>query len=195
MAFINERFPDAISYDAIERLRHNAEAVRVRSGAIQVNNNWEFPLREFDCSHIARVKPYIDQIAAFNYAVAQGRANTFRFKAWADYKVSASEGVVVALVGDDYQMYKRYTFGSSTKDRKILFPVPGTVSVSGGGVYTINYVTGVITRTSGAAPSGFSCEFDVKCRMATDVSEFIIRARAGGDLLLGNEGITLMEER
>ena len=132
MAFRNERFPDAISYDAIERVRHNTSVIRVQSGARAANKNWAFPLREFDVSHVMRLKSYMDTVVAFNLAVAEGMANNFRYKAWADYKALSTEGIATLISGDTYQMYKRYTFGAYTKDRKITLPVSGTIAIAGG---------------------------------------------------------------
>lgn len=195
MAFVDERFPDKISYDAIERIKHNTSVVMVNSGARSANKNWAFPLREFDVSHAMRVKTYMDTLVAFNLAVAEGRANTFRYKAWADYIATASQGIITLISGDNYQMYRRYTFGASTKDRKITLPVSGTIAVAGGGTYTIAYTTGIITRTGGAAPTGWSGEYDVLTYLATDISDFAIRNRAGGEYLMGNEQITLHETR
>lgn len=195
MAFVDERFPDKISYDAIERIRHNTSVVRVNSGARSANKNWAFPLREFDVSHAMRIKTYMDTVVAFNLAVAEGMANTFRYKAWADYSATASQGIATLISGDNYQMYRRYTFGSSTKDRKITLPVNGTITVSGGGTYSIAYTTGIITRTSGAAPTGWDGQYDVLTYFATDLSEFAIRSRGGGEFLMANEQIMLHETR
>lgn len=195
MAFVDQRFPDAISYDAVERIKHNTSVVRVNSGARSANKNWSFPLREFDVSHAMRVKSYMDTLVAFNLTVAEGMANTFRYKAWADYIATAAQGIATLISGDTYQMYRRYTFGASTKDRKITLPVSGTITVAGGGTYSIDYTTGVITRTSGAAPTGWEGQFDVKASFATDLADFAIRSRAGGEFLMGYDQITLHEER
>lgn len=195
MPFVDARFPDAISYDAIERLRHNTSVVRVNSGARSANKNWAFPLREFDVSHVMRIKSYMDTLVAFNLAVAEGMANTFRYKAWADYSATEAQGIVTLISGDNYQMYRRYTFGAQSKDRKITLPVSGTITVAGGGTYSIAYTTGIITRTGGAAPTGWSGQFDVPVYFATDISDFAIRNRAGGEYLMGNEQITLHETR
>lgn len=195
MAFRNERFPDAISYDAVERVRHSTSVIRVQSGARAANKNWSFPLREFDVSHAMRVKSYMDTVVAFNLAVAEGMANSFRYKAWADYKASSTEGIATLISGDTYQMYKRYTFGAYTKDRKITLPVTGTITVAGGGGYSIDYVTGIITRTSGAAPSGWSGDFDIPACFGADLADYAIRHRAGNDFLMGNEQIVLYETR
>lgn len=195
MAFRNERFPDAISYDAIERLRHNTTVIRVQSGARSANKNWAFPLREFDVSHAMRIKPYMDTVVAFNLTIAEGMANSFRYKAWADYKALSGEGIATLIVGDTYQMYKRYTFGSFTKDRKITLPVSNTITVAGGGTYSIDYITGIITRTAGAVPTGWIGEYDVPACFGTDLSDYAIRHRGAGDFLMGNEQVLLLETR
>lgn len=193
MAFVNESFPSAISFDAIERVRHSTNVMRVQSGARSANKNWAFPLREFDVSHALRVKTYADTLVAFNLTVAEGMANSFRFKAWADYKAAVGVGIATLISGDNYQMYKRYTFGAYTKDRKITLPVSGTIVITGGGTYSIDYITGIITRSAGAAPTGWSGEYDVKACFSNDLAEYAIRTRAGGDLMMGNDQVTLYE--
>lgn len=193
MAFVNERFPPDISFDAIERVRHSTNVIRVQSGARSANKNWAFPLREFDVSHALRVKTYADTLVAFNLTIAEGMANSFRFKAWADYKAAIGAGIATLISGDTYQMYKRYTFGAFTKDRKITLPVSGTIVIAGGGTYSIDYVTGIITRSAGAAPTGWSGEYDVKTCFSNDLAEYAIRTRAGGDLMMGNDQVTLYE--
>lgn len=193
MAFVNERFPADISYDAIEMVRHSTSVVRVNSGARSANKNWAFPLREFDVSHVLRFKNYADSLVAFNLTVAEGMANSFRLKAWADYKAAAGVGIATLISGDNYQMYKRYTFGAFTKDRKITLPVSGTIAITGGGTYSIDYITGIITRSAGAAPTGWSGEYDVKACFSSDLASYVIRASAGGDFMIANEQVTLYE--
>ena len=193
MAYVNERFPDAISYDAIEKVRHSTSVIRVNSGARSANKNWAFPLREFDVSHALRFKTYADTLVAFNLTVAEGMANSFRFKAWADYKAAIGAGIVTLISGNTYQMYKRYTFGAFTKDRKITLPVSGTIVIAGGGTYSLDYITGIITNSAGAAPTGWSGEFDVKTCFSSDLAAYVIRTSAGGDLMIGNDQVTLYE--
>ena len=195
MAFINERFPPDISFDASEKVRHSTTVIRVNSGARSANQLWAFPLREFNVSHAMRVKTYMDTVNSFSLTVAQGRTNTFRYKAWGDYKVSTAEGVLTLVSTDNYQMWKRYIFGSSLKDRKITLPVSGTITITGGGTYTINYLTGIITRTAGAAPTGWAGEYDVKASMGSDISEYVIRNKAAGDYMMSADQIVLQEER
>ena len=193
MAFVNERFPSDISYDAIERVRHSTNVIRVQSGARSANKNWAFPLREFDVSHALRIKTYADTLVAFNLTIAEGMANSFRFKAWADYKAAAGVGIATLISGNTYQMYKRYTFGAFSKDRKITLPVSGTIVIAGGGTYSLDYITGIITNSAGAAPTGWSGEFDVKTCFANDLAEYAIRTFAAGDLMMGNDQVALYE--
>lgn len=195
MAFRDERFPDAISYDAVERVRHSTSVVQVQSGARSANQNWSFPLREFDVSHAMRLKSYMDTLVAFNLTIAEGMANTFRYKPWGDYKATTAEGIVTLISGDTYQIHKRYTFGAFSKDRKVSLPVNGTVTIAGGGTYSLDYITGIITRTAGAVPTAWSGEFDVPVYFGADLADYSIRTRSGGDFVMGNEQIVLFETR
>lgn len=195
MAFINERFPVDISFDAVERIRNSTDVIQVNSGKTSRNKNWEFPLREFDVSHAARIQSYFEQLIAFDQAVAQGQANSFRYKAWGDYKVVTGQGILQLLTSTTWQLAKRYTFGSTTSDRPIFLPVAAAVSFAGGGVYTLDDTTGIVTKVSGASPTGWTGEFDVRCYMGVDLAEYTIRDRSGTGFIMGADSISLMEER
>ena len=194
MAFRNERFPDAISYDATERLRHGNKVVVVESGARSSIQNWLFPLREFDVSHAMRTRSYMETVIAFNRTVAEGTLNTWRYKHWGDYRASSGEGIVTSLGGATYQMWRRFTFGGYTKDFKVTLPVVGAVTVAGSGTYTYDDTTGIITAV-GAAPTGWTGEYDTPCCFATDIAEYVIRSRHGGEFLMASEKILILEVR
>lgn len=195
MAFINERFPPNISFGAVERIRYSTSVIQVNSGKTVRNRNWAFPLREFDVSHAARIESDFKQIIAFDQAVAQGQSNSFRFKPWGDFKVAAGEGVLQLLTSTTWQLARRYTFGATTNDRPIFLPVAAAVNFTGGGVYSLDDTTGIVTKVSGADPTGWAGEFDVRCYMGVDLSEYTLQARNGAGLIMGADSITLMEER
>ena len=194
MAFRNVRFPDAVSYDAVERIRHGNRVVVVESGARSSLQQWEFPLREFDVSHAMRLKSYMDTVIAFNRTVAEGTLHTWRFKNWLDFRASSGEGVVTSLSGADYQMWRRFTFGGYAKDFKVTLPVAGAVTVAGAGTYTYSDTTGIITAV-GAAPTGWSGDYDTLACFATDIAEFVAKSRSGGNLILATEKILILEVR
>jgi len=137
------------------------------------------------------------QLQAF-FRVANGRANTFRFKDWSDFEATATEGRFIDADDDSpplvFQMVKRYMFGSYTFDRKIMLPVSGTVTVTGGTGASVNYSTGIVTVSSGT-PTGWAGEFDVLARFDTDRMHAETIDRSGDDLIIGWSSIPILEVR
>jgi uncharacterized protein (TIGR02217 family) len=168
MSFLETpRFPESISYGAIGGPGYQTNVVIVSSGHEQRNADWDTARGRWEVSQGVKTKTDFDTLAAFFRAV-KGRAHGFRFKDWSDYEVSGSDGTLLALGGSTWQMYRTYSAGALTETRKIAKPVSGTVTVSGGGTYSINYATGVITKSAGADPTGWTGEFDVPARFDTD---------------------------
>lgn len=169
MAFIETpRFPDDISYGAAGGPGYKTDIVSVNSGYESRNQVWSLPLASYDAAHGVKTQAQLDVLIAF-FRNAKGKANGFRYKDWLDYSVDATTGKLVATgVTDEWQMVKRYTTGALTEDRTIQKPVSGTVTISGGGTYSVNYTTGKVTRTAGASPTGWIGEFDVPCRFDID---------------------------
>jgi hypothetical protein len=95
-------------------------------------------------------------------------------------------------------MWKRYTAGAYTLDCELLLPVSGTVSVTGYTEtthYTIDYTTpsGILTMLgspSPAAPTAFTCEYDLLCRFGSDDLGFAINDIA----LVESQPIEIVEE-
>lgn len=162
------RFPTDISYGAAGGPGYSTRVVPMNSGHESRNQNWNLPLGVYDVAHGVKKQAQLDVLIAF-FRNCKGRAYSFRFKDWTDYQADATTGKLVATgVTDVWQMVKRYTTGALTEDRVIQKPVAGTVTVSGGGTYTIDNTTGKVTRTAGAAPTGWVGEFDVPCRFDID---------------------------
>ena len=112
-------------------------------------------------------------IAAFN--ACQGSAVGFRFKDWADYSVTAeSIGTTPGANLTPVQLYKSYTFGSTTVTRPIKKPVSGSVTVYSNGVSkagTLDTTTGLFTPTTNwtaAQALTWTGEFDVPVRFSSD---------------------------
>ncbi len=192
MAFLETpRFPDDIAFGAIAGPSYSTNVVVVSSGVESRNRNWTQQRNEYDVSAGVRTKAHMDSIIA-HFHVVGGSADGFRFKDWTDYQ-DGGGGIVTLISGDDYQMYKRYTRGSSTKDRKITKPITSEISISGGGTYSIDYATGIITRVSGAVPTGWTGTFDVPVRFVEDKMKIEITNRSGNDLLLAWNSILVIE--
>ncbi len=67
--------------------------------------------------------------------------------------------------------------------------------VVGSGTYTVDSTTGIITKTSGSAPTAWTGEFDVPCRFDTDQMQMESITRAGGNLLTSWKSIPIVEIR
>lgn len=165
--FLTSRFPPTISYGATGGPGFSTDVVILNSGRELRNSNWDIPLAEYDASHGVKNQSQLDELIAF-FRIAQGRANGFRYKDWSDYQATVSQGVLTNLTPTTWQMYKRYTFDAYTANRLISKPITGTITIAGGGTYTIAYETGIITKTAGVNPTSWSGEFDVPCRFDID---------------------------
>ena len=138
-------------------------------GGYEVNNqNWTMPLYEGDAIHGVKSQADLDDILAFFHGVV-GMHKGFRFKDWSDYDAAGVEGTLTVIVANTtWQMYKTYTYGALTKERKITKPVSGTLTIAGGGTYAVDYATGIITRSAGANPTSWTGEFDTPVRFNVD---------------------------
>lgn len=161
------RFPDKIAIDTQFGPQYSTAVGRNQGGYRFVNRNWSMPLYRGDISHAAKTQALLDDLLAFFHGVA-GRFNGFRFKHFQDYKALAGQGTLqVITAGTTWQMYKTYTYAALSTVRKISKPVSGCV-ITGAGTYTYNTTTGVVTKLSGADPTGWTGEFDVPVAFDTD---------------------------
>lgn len=99
----------------------------------------------------------------------------FRFRNYAeqDYE-DQGQGTVVQLTSTTWQMYKDYptTPAGGNTYRQIIQKPRGAIVVAGAGVYVVSSTTGVITKSSGSAPTGWTGAFDVPCRLNMDLPRF-----------------------
>lgn len=157
MSFIETQLDKNVSYGAKGGPVFSTTIVQVNSGAEYRNQNWAYPLQRFDVSHVNKSSTERDALLATFYAVG-GRANGFRYFDWNDYIATTSNGILGAGVGTGsptYQLYKNYTFGSTTKTRKIVKPQASGFAVYRGGVlqtagagagnYSLDSTTGIVT--------------------------------------------------
>lgn len=195
MAFIETpRFPPEVSFGFTGGPGFQTDIVVVNSGAESRNANWSQARRSYDAAYAARLPAAYQPLQAF-FHVVSGRAHGFRVKDWTDYQHNdaGGAGIFAMLTSTTFQMYKRYTSGSSTHERKIQKPV-STISVTGGTVSSIDYTTGIVTMTSGT-PTAWSGTFDVPCRFDVDQLKGEIIDKSGQQLIIGWQSIPLVEIR
>lgn len=162
------RFPTNISVGAKFGPAYSTSKARNLGGYEASNQNWLMPLYEGDVSHVAKKPALFEELLAFFHGVA-GMHNGFRFKCYSDFRATAAQGTLVELTANTtWQMYKTYTYGALTKARKISKPVAAGMVINGGGSYSMDATTGIITRNSGANPTSWAGEFDFPVRFNTD---------------------------
>lgn len=188
------RFPTNIALGAEGGPSYVVEVVELRSGVEQRNIVQERPRQRYS---IALINREVSDMASMNafFRACKGKAHGFRFKDPHDYTASGTDGVVSLIPGSPsglYQLYKRYTSGSDTEDRKIRKPV-NPITVAGGGTYSVDYTTGIITHTGGSAPSGWTGDFDVPVRFDVDGMKPAIVNIGGGQKLSTWDSIELIE--
>lgn len=169
MAFIETpRFPTTISAGAKFGPGYSTSKARNLGGAEASNQNWLMPLYRGDVSHAAKTQALYDDLLAYFHGVA-GRHNQFRFKNFGDFSATSAQGTLVELTANTtWQMYKTYTYGALSKARKISKPIATGMVIAGGGSYTLDTTTGIITRNSGANPTSWAGQFDTPVRFDTD---------------------------
>lgn len=191
MSFLDIRFPPAISFHAVGGPGFLTNVVIVNSGSEFRDQVWSLERGTWEVSHAARLPAAYKPLQAF-FRVARGRANSFRFKDWSDFSATASEGVFAMLTATTFQMYKRYTFGAQTFDRKIIRPVASTAVITGGTTTSVNYATGVVTVASGT-PTAWAGEFDCHVRFDTDQMKAETIDKSGGEIVIGWSSIPIIE--
>lgn len=191
MSFLETpRFPDKLAYGLVVGPLDSRTRIRTDSGQVTTNVNWAHYLTKFNGTTTHRNQSERDEIDAFFRAV---RAEGFRIKDWSDYK-SDSRGVLTQLTSTTWQLGKTYTSGSATYTRKITKPI-NAITVAGGGSYSVDYTTGIVTKSSGADPTGWSGEFDVPVQFDADELFWQIATRAASGLMYICDSLTLTEMR
>lgn len=162
----------------------NTEVVNQDNGKTRRNGRWLYPKHKYNAQFLNL--PKADQqhvLAAFHVAV--GQLHCFRFKDWNDYEAVSAAGdwepMLLPTAGTmtPAQLFKRYVFGSGTKDRRIQAPVSATVVVLRNGVpvsATVDYETGLVTPLANwvAGDYTWTGEHDVWVRFNSDYNAFAI---------------------
>jgi uncharacterized protein (TIGR02217 family) len=195
------RFPDKISYGATGGPGYSTEIVTVESGREKRNARRSTPLLEGDVAHAVRTQAELEALRT-HFLVMQGPLHGFRFKDWSDYVCSITQGVVTEITTTKFQLWKRYTTGSLTKDRQIRKPLatPFVLKNSGtplteGVDFFLNTTEGHVDTTDPrtAANLTWSGEFDVPSRYASDRFQASIVSRTGAGLLYAVDSVLIVE--
>ncbi len=169
MEFIETpHFPESISAGAHFGPAYSTAVARNLGGKEVRNQNWSYPLCEGDVSYGVRNQAQLDDLLAFFHGVA-GMHKGFRFKNFSDYQAIGAQGALTVITTDTtWQMHKMYTFCALAAPKRISKPVAAGLVVTGGGTYTVDLTTGIVTRTAGANPTGWQGQFDIPCRFNID---------------------------
>lgn len=175
MAFHDIRFPVDIAYGSTGGPEFSTEVIETHGGYEQRNSNWADARGRYNVAHGVKTTDQLDALIAF-FRARKGRAHSFRFKDWADWRVSAQ----VLGLGDgsktSFQLLKTYSSGGAVITRSITKPVAGSVmiyvdEVAQAGSVSMDAATGVVTfdaaPTEGAVITA-DFEFDVTARFDTD---------------------------
>ena len=200
MSFIEERFPDGLSFGSSGGPERRTEIVTLNSGFEERNTPWAHSRRRYDAGVSMRSLDDMDAVIAF-YEARRGPLFGFRWKDWTDYKSALPSREIDFLdqeigVGDDvtgaFQLCKIYRSGDEAYHRDIRKPVANTVVIGVGGDvqdagthYSVDLTTGVVTFSvppgEGAIVSA-GYEFDVPVRFDADRLEMSHASFEAGEI-------------
>lgn len=203
MAYINAPFPDCIAFGAESVPEWSTQLADNSAGYSVANQSWSHARHSYDVSLAVRVLSDYKLVQAHFHQV-RGRANTFPFKDYLDFEVTAAEGVATLVSGSDYQLGK--TYGSTNPyTRTITRPVSGACTFyrtrSGAQSViapTVDYATGVITVAGHVSGDTYQWagEFRVPCRYGADrLPAAAINRQPNGELYVQASEILLVEAR
>ena len=193
MSFHDVQFPPDISYRPVGGARFQTDIATTDNDYEYRNQSQAYGLGRWEVGHEARLKSTFDTLQEF-FNARKGRFHSFRFKDWSDFQITSAQGVFVLLTSTTFQMYRLYTSGGQTSQRKITKPVSGSIVVTGGVTPTVNAATGVVTVASGT-PTAWAGQIDVHVRFDTDHFDGSIISRSGGSIVGGWSGIPIKELR
>jgi uncharacterized protein (TIGR02217 family) len=179
MATLTIRFPYRVALGFEGGSAYSTTVAALPSGREKRNANRINSMGRWVATHMHKLEADTQALISF-YHAAGGRINVFPFRDWSDYKVPAGAGNVVLVTGSTYQLRKAYTSGGVTRYRNITRPLNQVVS--GGGTYSVDPDTGLLTLIAGSPPTGWTGEFDCLCRFEADnvLQQITIANRQGG---------------
>lgn len=149
LSFLEERIDLGIDYGAVGGPEFNTSVVVVDSGFEQRNINWSQERNSWELGERALNRAELTYIHNF-FRRVRGRAVGFRYKDWADYKVTDAP---ITLTGaGTCQLQKTESGANNVYTRDIKKPVAGTLSFKRNGAnyagVTVDTTTGIITLPS-----------------------------------------------
>lgn len=200
MAELSQRFPDRIARGATGGPGYSTTVVAAFGGGERRNINWEEARHRWDVSQAVKDDNAARELDAF-FRKARGKAHTFRFRDWMDYRLAAAESRLVLVSGTTYQISKVYGADEPTFEevRALRRIVSGSLTLYSSGVpltlgvdYTADLATGRVTTASGTLTA--ACEFDVPCRFDFDEKDAtLVHRRPDGSILVEWSGIRIVE--
>lgn len=168
-------FPVDISYGMTGGPTYKTDVTELVSGYEQRNNVWTNGRCQYNVSHGLKNSTQVTTLLNF-FRARKGKAYSFRFKDWSDYKVTAGAIGTGDAATTVFQLVKLYTSGTTTETRTITKPVSGTLKIYLAGVeqpsgWSCDYTTGLVTFTSAPGSSvaiTATFDFEVPVRFDTD---------------------------
>ena len=198
-----ETFPECPSFGFTVEPRYLVKAIEREGGYERVDRRWARPLSFYTAVPMGdRPEEEIQNLLYFWHAVG-GTSGVFRFKDWADYlscRVGVTPGVtdqpLELISGANYQLVKRYVYGSLTQTRDITRPIGSTIAIANtlGATQTdwsLDEATGILTAGGGfvGTPGTWGGEFDVYARFTSNLAISLT------DHKIQNASFTLRERR
>lgn len=204
MAFFEELFPECYSAEMTGGPRFLTSKAYMLGGQRITNRDAQLPLHEWQIAQPPQSQEAFDEIRSFFYVVG-GDADAFRVKDWSDFECSADRSSMTLVTAGQYQMNKRYVYGSRTFTRPIQKPVAGAqIFRTRSGVTTeitstdasVNTTTGIVTIANHVSGDVYtwSGEFHVPAAFKDPAAVFRI-VSIGPSILSEWPGIALEEVR
>jgi uncharacterized protein (TIGR02217 family) len=150
--FVDQQLPADIEAGAKATPRYATDVIVTDGGWEVRNSRWAYPLFQFTITafepgtHDTEQYDVLDEFLDIFHVVG-GSAGAFRFHYWRDKPVRGQRIGVGDGSTKNFQLYRTYTRGGFSRDRKITRPVAGTLTVYVNGVPTsvgIDLTTGVV---------------------------------------------------
>lgn len=179
--FIETRFPRPPALGYTSNAPYRVDIVETAGAWERRNLSWAQARHTYTFA-AEMLESEASPLIAFWHAVG-GQALGFRFKDWNDFQSCAlgstptyTDQPLVALTTTTFQLTKRYTVGSQSRDRSIRKPVAATIKIAKNGSeltsgWSLEATTGIVTfaEAPGAGTYTWGGEFDVPVRFDTDL--------------------------
>jgi len=178
------RLPDDIEGSAHGGPVFSTSVITLSSGQESRNQDWQIARQQWDVGYGVTDPANFEAVRAF-FLARRGRARSFLFKDWSDYKATLEP--VAAVTGDatKRQLIKTYADTENPYVRVIAFPVSGTLKVYVDTLLTTDYTLlgGVLTFASDPGASVVaSYEFDIPVRFDVDKFDLTLATVLAGQI-------------